>query len=165
MAKADLTAQRLRELLDYDSTTGSLMWLGKRRGAQKDKPAGTIGSTGYRSIRIDGVIYSAHRLAWLHATGMWPAGIVDHINGNRSDNSLENLRDVSQAINRQNLKKANSDNKSGFLGVTRDHARGKWFAIIYVDKRKHNLGRFATPEEAHASYIEATRRLHPGCTI
>ncbi len=83
--------------------------------------------------------------------------------GNRSNNRLSNLRDVSQAMNIQNERKPRSNNKSGFLGVKAN--RGLWKAEISIDGKTKFLGRFKTPEEAHQVYVEAKRKLHPGCTL
>ena len=165
MATDDLTAQRLRELLDYDPATGDFRWLGRRRGAPKNRPPGCINGEGYRCITVDGVLHGAHRLAWLHVCGSPPSGVIDHINGIKTDNRIENLRDVSETTNRQNQRKASARSKSGLLGVVWDANRERWKALLYVGKIPQWIGRFDTPEEAHAAYLEAKRRLHAGCTI
>lgn len=88
---------------------------------------------------------------------------LDHINGNRADNRIANLREVPNAVNCQNKRAPLPKNKTGFLGVTRD-AHG-FRAAVMLNRRQHHLGRFDTAEAAHAAYVEAKRRLHEGCTL
>ena len=164
MAKADLTAQRLRELLNYSPETGKFTWA---KTASPSAPAGSNAGSicrKYVRIRISGRDHKAHRLAWLHEFGEWPKHEIDHIDGDTQNNKIGNLRDVPKRMNAQNRRVAMKTNKScGFLGVTA--SQGRWQASITTDRSKKFLGNFDTPEEAHASYIEAKRRLHPGCTI
>lgn len=166
MRKNTLTAQRLREVLTYDATTGYFYW--KARLAQADRTghiAGSVHPQGYVVIQIDNCPHKAHRLAWFYMNGVWPTGEIDHINGVRADNSISNLRDVSANINQQNQRKARTSSASGFLGVTWHKAAKKWAAQIGANKRKFHLGVFSTPEDAHAAYLAAKRRLHAGCTL
>ncbi len=168
MSKSDLTADRLRDVLSYDPATGVFRWrvkiskkvvVGKRTGA-------TIGSQGYRRIRINNRTYKAARLAWLHMTGQWPTCVIDHINGNRSDDRFDNLRDVPVMGNVQNQRKATIRNKSAKkLGVSW-HILGKcWRARIRANGVEILLGHFKTIEEAHSAYVTAKRKLHSTCTI
>jgi hypothetical protein len=162
MTKADLSADRLRELLHYDPETGIFTW--KVRAANRitvGQIAGTI-SEGYVLCRVDGTMYRAHRLAWLYMTGAWPQGEVDHINHCRSDNRIANLRDVSFALNQQNRKKS-SRNAAGLTGVTPHGLR--WRARVKLDGKLVSLGTHDTPEQAHSAYVEAKRRMHPGNTL
>jgi hypothetical protein len=96
-------------------------------------------------------------------TGRWPNGVVDHINGDTSDNQWSNLRDVTHSVNCQNQRRAKRSNASGLLGVS--FFDGKPRASISVDGRPIHLGTFDTPEAAHQAYVEAKRKLHAGCTI
>jgi hypothetical protein len=171
MAKADLTAQRLREVLNYNHETGDFTYRSDRRNGSKagdvagwiEKPNGNHKCR--RSIEIDQHNYRAHRLAWLYVYGAWPNGVIDHINGDALDNRITNLRDVSQRANVQNQRAASRHTKSGLLGVHWDKGRRLWLANIRVDGRTRFLGRYGTPEEAHAAYLAAKRKLHEGCTI
>ncbi len=154
-----LTAERVREVLDYDPETGVFT----RRG-DTFKTVEHKHGLGYRTMRIDGSVLLSHRVAWLWVHGRWPVGEIDHINGVRDDNRLTNLRDVSRGYNMQNLKSAQSNNKhSGLLGVYRN--RSKWIARIMVDGVYYHLGTFEIPEEAHQCYLGAKRLLHPGNTL
>jgi hypothetical protein len=165
MATADLTAARLRELLSYDSDAGLFTRLvsGRGRGSVAGNIAGCKNTHGYIRIGIAGRIYMAHRLAWFYTHGVWPAGDIDHINGEKSDNRLSNLRDVSTSVNMQNQRAAQPRNASGFLGVTRHGSRFE--ASIKINGVNRYLGSYGSPQEAHAAYLQEKRRIHPGCTI
>lgn len=167
MAKADLTAQRLRELFDYNSETGLFTRLTSRGGFFAGEVLGEKPNheNGYFRIAIDQRNYFGHRLAWLHHFGEWPRQEIDHIDGNRMNNCIANLRDVPRAVNAQNLKRAKSNNKSsGLLGVTK-HADGGFQARAKLAKTFYSFGLYDTPEEAHQAYLAAKRLIHPGCTI
>ncbi len=160
-----LTADRVRELLSYDLGSGEFKWIKPRSGVSLKKPAGTVNRNGYLDIRIDRKIYAAHRLAWLYVNGEWPPGMLDHINGNRMDNRILNLRSVSNTVNQQNQRHARADNKVGLLGVNFEKGSGKYKAQIRHNGKKLLVGRFDDPMAAHAAYIQAKRVLHEGCTI
>jgi HNH endonuclease len=163
MAKADLTAARLRELLNYNPDTGRFVWLvTKARQANAGDAAGSP-NHGYIAIGCDGDLRFAHRLAWLYMHGVWPTGRIDHINGDKTDNRICNLREVSHSVNLQNQRRAMKNNKLGLLGV-RAYA-GKFRAQIKANGQNIHLGYYLTPEAAHSAYIEAKRRLHTGCTL
>ena len=159
-----LTPERLRELLHYDPETGLFTWR-QRRGSRAPQGgvAGSHDALGYIQIGVDGVGHHAQRLAWLYQKGVWPEFTVDHVNGVPDDNRFSNLRDVSHQSNIQNQRRAPRSNTSGFLGVSASGNR--WRAAIVVNLRQIHLGCFATPEAAHAAYVEAKRRLHEGCTL
>lgn len=148
-----LTAERLRELLDYDSATGIFTWLGKGR-----KKAGILAgcktARGYWQIKIDGRIYIAHRLAWLYVKGEWPEGILDHKEGGGLRNEFNNLRECNGTQNNGNIGKR-SFNKSGFKGVYRNGKWSTWVATIGFKKRVIFLGCHATPQAAAMAYDSA----------
>lgn len=164
MSESNLTAERLRELLSYDPETGVFMWRQAGRKRVIGRTAGSLDGSGYRLIRLDGTLYRANRLAWLHTHGCWPDGHVDHINGVTGDDRLANLRDVTRSVNAQNMRRANSKSTTGLLGVS--VVKGRYYtARIGVEGRPRHIGTFSTPEAAHAAYVEAKRRLHPGNTL
>jgi hypothetical protein len=164
--KTEITQHMLRELLAYSEETGEFVWKSNRSGhACKGKVAGCIDrNTGYVVIGFRRKFYKGHRLAWLYVYGDWPAFAVDHINGNKSDNRISNLREAPGAINQQNQRAANKRNKTGVLGVTLQPS-GSFRAQIRANGRAVSLGSFKTIEAATAAYVEAKRGLHPGCTI
>lgn len=162
-SKPPLTAERLRELLHYDPSTGVFT----RRVAAGRQPAGSVAGNsdgeGYLKLDIERRTYKAHRLAWLYVKGEWPINDIDHKDGNRVNNSIANLRDVTRQVNLQNRRRAQSNNKCGVLGVS--FVAGRYMASIQSAGRFKYLGRFLTAEEAHAAYLDAKRRLHEGCTL
>lgn len=157
-----LTQERLIEVLNYDPSTG----LFARRFAKTNKvksmvgvwQAGSLTNTGYRSIRVDGVPYQAHRLAWLYMTGEWPDGQIDHKNGVRSDNRFDNLRDVTVAENQLNLSKTNQNSVSGIRGAHWNRSRGKFQSQLEIGGKRIYIGLFDTAEEASSAYYEARKR-------
>ena len=154
-----LTAQRLREVVSYDATTGRFVRVGT------GKPAGTVKSNGYLHFSVDGKKYGAHRLAWLFVHGKWPEGETDHINGIRHDNRIANLRQASRTLNAQNQRRAHASSTHGILGVSLDKSTNRWRVRISVDGRNRSVGNFDTPEAARDAYIVAKRRMHAGCTL
>lgn len=139
-----LTQERLKELLHYDPETGVFTWFVRRlRGNVPN-------SSGYLTIKVDAKTYQAHRVAWLYAYGKFPANQIDHINHNRTDNRLVNLRCVTHRENTLNQKRPRS-NTSGILGVHFAKDRGKWRAQIKIARHNIMLGTFKTKEEAIAA--------------
>lgn len=150
----------VRQVLDHDPFTGRLTWkqsLSPR--VRVGDVAGLVGCHGYRRVRLCGKEYRAHRLCWFHYYGRWPDDCLDHVNGNRDDNRLANLRECSQAQNLQN-KGLDRRNKSGFTGVYWDEKRGKYFAQITASRKTRSLGRFDTAEQAAAAHAAAKAQLH-----
>jgi hypothetical protein len=160
-----LTAEQIKNALDYDTNTGVFVW--KTRPSKAVKAGDIAGCIekriGYVTIGIAGRVYKAHRLAWLYVYGEWPKGLIDHINGNKTDNRIANLRDVFADGNSQNIRKPNRRNKSGFMGVI--WFQNKWRASMSVNGKSKWLGDYSTPEEAHQVYLEAKRKYHAACTI
>ena len=118
---------------------------------------------GYIVIGIERQWNWAHRLAWLYMTGEWPAGVIDHIDGDRANNRFSNLRDVPQRANMQNRKRPQKDNVLGLLGVSM--RRGRFRATLKLASRQLHIGDFDTPEAAHQAYLEAKRLHHEGNTL
>ncbi len=163
MATEILTAQRLRELFHYDPDTGIFTRIAPiRNGTNLIGTVGCINTIGYHTIGIDRGRYLSHRLAWLYVYGEWPHE-VDHINGNRADNRISNLRDVTRTQNAQNQRKPRQTNVSGYIGIT--PVGVKWRSRIKTAKKITHLGMFDTPEAAHNAYVTAKRIQHPGGTI
>ncbi|MBJ2270469.1 HNH endonuclease [Pseudomonas sp. MF6772] len=170
MDQNTLTADRVRELLNYCPETG--IFTRKIRTAQRHKASSradflvTSGSSpGYHRVSVDSKRYQAHRVAWLYVHGVWPAEQIDHINGVRSDNRIANLRVADYTLNMENQRSAYRNNRSGLLGAIWDQQSSKWRGQIVVEKKKIHLGSFSTAQDAHAAYLEAKRTLHKGCTI
>jgi hypothetical protein len=159
-----LTQERLKELLSYDPETGLFRWIKKPAPRANRVKIGAIAGCkekahgGYILIGIDGVLYGAHRLAWLYVHGYLPDE-VDHESGKPWENWLENLRECTHSQNLKNVKKP-SHNTSGFKGVHLHAETGKWRARICVEQKYISLGLHATKEQAHAAYREGAVRYH-----
>lgn len=160
----DLTHKRLLDVLDYDPSTGTFIWKVQRSGKGKlGAIAGTVHHAGYRTIRIDGATFLAHRLAWFHVYGVWPQRL-DHKDGNRDNNCVANLREATVSQNAANKVLA-VNNTSGFKSVRgRPNKDGiiRWQAHIEIQqegRRKHiTIGTFDTPEQASNAYSEAAKK-------
>jgi len=156
-----LTAESVRQILNYDPETGEFVWLispngnGRGRVVAGDR-ARHIAQNGYHLIRYRGQIYRAHRLAWLYVYGVWPTQEIDHINGDRADNRIANLRQATSAENHANAGRRKG-NRSGIKGVSWYKPTRKWRARIVVDYREIYLGYFDTAEAAQAAYLAAAK--------
>lgn len=156
MPTSDLTRERLKELLHYDSETGEFTHKIRRAGVKYGSLAGTQHSEGYSMIRIDKTAHYAHRLAWLYVYGLHPKQQIDHINGVKADNRLRNLRDVSQSANQQNMKGPRKSKKDGQpLGV---RSRNNRFSAIFTINGKQTwIGTYCTADLAHQAYLQAKK--------
>lgn len=167
--KKTISLDRLRQVAKYDPLTG-LFTARIERGKNCCKISagqilGSIGGRGYRAIVIDGRKYASNRLVWFHCHGTWPVGKIDHKDGDKANDRIDNLRDVTTKVNAENQRKANKDNRSGYLGVGWDKQTGKWRAGITRSGKYTCLGRYDDPLEAHQAYLKAKREMHVGCTI
>lgn len=175
----ELTQDLLREIFSYDAKTGVLSHKDRPRWMFKNgyndgetswktwnsKHAGqdvsNCGSGGYLRVNIGGNRYFAHRLIWVITHGEWPDEI-DHINGDRADNRLCNLRAVNRQENLRNLARR-SDNTSGYTGVSYSKRDGVFIAYITLDGHTKVIGRFATAEQAAEARAKAQDKagFHP----
>lgn len=145
-----ITQDRLKHLLDYNSDNGLFYWKVQKGSSAPGSLAGTINKNGrYITICIDRRSYYAHRLAFLYASGRFPLYTVDHINGNKLDNAMLNLRDVPQSENNKNARKR-YNNSSGHSGVAWSKPQKKWYAQIGGEKNRKFLGLFSELSEAIA---------------
>ena len=171
MAKKPLPSPEvLRQLLRYEPETGKLFW--RERGAEFFNDSGKITAetrslqwnsryAGTEAFKIKkeneylrGQVFKvdmyAHRVIWALTYNEWPDGDIDHINGNRTDNRINNLRDVSRSENLKNQKRG-SRNTSGAIGVSWCRMRGLWRARLFVDGREIEVGVFADFDAAVAA--------------
>lgn len=159
MKRRRLTAERLRELLHYSPDTGVFTWTEARGWPTAGTVAGSKVNNGYIHICIDRHVLGAHRLAWLYVHGRWPSANIDHVNREKTDNRIANLREASNSENQQNTV-ITKRNKSGYKGVSWMARRSRWLAQIRLHGKVHYLGIFKLPEEAYAAYCAAAQRLH-----
>lgn len=155
-----LTQERLKEFFLYDKSDGVFFRHSSNRGRGKvGIISGPINSTGYLTIRIDGINYLAHRLAFLYVNGEFPENHVDHINGDRLDNKFSNLRFATHSENRQNSK-LSSHSTTMLKGVTFHKRVGKYQARIGVNGKRLHLGYFDTKELAYNAYCKSALENH-----
>ena len=151
-----ITAEELREQLDYDPETGVFT----RRVTMSNRikigdVAGSLSDEGYLKFRVNNKRYFAHRLAWLYVHGVWPCAQIDHINGDRDDNRIANLREATCVENSRNSKKRRGG-RCRLKGVyIQKHRFG---AQIRVQGKNIYLGYYDTEEEAHAAYVAAAEK-------
>lgn len=161
-----ITQDEIKFLFKYDENTGELI----RRFAQSNntKAGEIVGNksiNGQLDVRINYKLYKVHRIIWLYVYGVIPDVDIDHINGIKTDNRICNLRLATRSENLQNQRKAKSNNKSGFLGVSYVARTGMYVAQIQVNKKHKYIGSFCNAQDAHDAYLKEKRKLHNTCTI
>ncbi|ECO4906473.1 HNH endonuclease [Salmonella enterica] len=155
-----LSINTLRELLYYDESTGIFTWKKDRRGiVRPGRTAGCVNGRGYCVLRVHGVLYASHRLAWFYVHGDWPNGEIDHINGCKTDNRINNLRVATRNQNARNVGLTRK-NKSGVKNVHWNNGHNKYRACIEVDQKEIHLGYFTNISEAETAVKSARIKYH-----
>lgn len=153
---------RLKDLLEYDPCTGVFIRkiaTGRCGRHKAGLVIGTVHAKGYLRARVDGSDYLLHRLAWFYEYGEWPDGEIDHINQDKSDNRIENLRIVTSSENHQNRFKQ-KNNTSGCKGVYLQKKTGKWVANIRHEGKTFYLGYYEDKNIADSAYRMAAAKFH-----
>jgi hypothetical protein len=167
--KQQPTIDELKAVMEYESESGRLLWTVSRNShggkVKPGEPVGSANGVGYLETRVNGYRTYVHRIAWALYHGTWPRGHIDHIDGDKLNNRIANLRDVTQRVNNENQRKVRSDNTSGFPGVQWRSDKKRWCALIQVNGKRMRRGGYDTPEEAHEAYLQAKRELHEGNTL
>lgn len=171
MEKLDVSV--LRKLLRYEPDTGKLYWHERTPDMFKDgkhsaehncarwnirfagKEAFTASSYGYKVGDIFGSRQSAHRVAYAISHGHWPKDAIDHIDGNRANNCIDNLRAVTWKENHMAMRVNRKSASSRFRGVSWDKKRKKWLSSIVANSKQKNLGRYESEHEAARAYDRA----------
>ena len=156
-----ITQNDLINRFSYNTETGHFIWKENARPNVAGKRAGRLLHDGYWQIKLYKKGYQAHRLIWLFHYGFMPNNEIDHINGVRSDNRIENLRLATRSENCQNLHRANIDNQTKELGVTFHKKANKFQAQICINGKHKYLGLYKTAKSAHEAYLLAKHELHP----
>lgn len=154
----------LLEKYHYDPDTGHFWWRARNpKHPTKNKPVGHIRMWGYVEIGVrkgsKTKYYKAHRLAWFYVYGEWPSMHLDHINHDRADNRIDNLRLATRKQNQGNMKRG-VRNKSGYKGASQCPKSGKWRSYVCKNGKNIALGTFDTPLQAHRAYMRAARELY-----
>lgn len=148
-----LTQEYLQSIFDYKD--GELYWKENRyRNKTKGKKAGSLDTKGYRFVTIQSKAHRVHRVIFLMHYGYLP-DFIDHINGNRLDNKIENLRPCSMAENARNCKKP-KHNTSGYKGIRWRKDRSKWQVFFKVNKKYMSFGCYFDLEVA--KFVAETMR-------
>jgi hypothetical protein len=168
-ATVALTAEYARECFDYDPETGKVTWRRRPREHFKTKRSystwnsrfagqevNSVHSAGYIRVSVNTTYYLLHRIIWLMTKCEWPTDEIDHINHDRNDNRLENLREVTRLINSRNCSKK-VNNTSGITGVSWCKPRKKWKAAIKVNGCKYEIGFFSNIQDAANTVASAYR--------
>jgi hypothetical protein len=158
MSESDLTLSFVLEMLEYDSATGLLLQKKARPKIKVGSIAGAVTPFGYRYIQLKGRKYAAHRLVWFIENGHFPPHDIDHIDGNKLNNQITNLRAATRKQNCEN-KGAQRNNKLGLRGVSYNTRLKKYIAQIQHNGTNHHLGVFLDPHAAHKAYLEAANSL------
>lgn len=165
--RSKVTPEFLKEVLEYDPLFGNLTWRPRPRsmfsssGSFKTWNKRFAGSAalccdtpqGYLHGRILGMGFLAHRVAWAIHTGQWPENEIDHLNGDRKDNSILNLREVLPSENRKNTR-LRSDNTSGACGVYWDKDLQKWRAAIGLSGKSIHIGVYQNKDDAISARLK-----------
>lgn len=152
-----ITVERLKELLDYQENTGSFVRKIKRRSYKAGTVAGFIDREGYRIITIDDRIYRAHRLVWLYVYGCIPDLEIDHIDRDKDNNRISNLRLATRLQNAHNMHAPSVNNKAGSRGVC--ERKGRWRVFISIDGKQKEFPSCSSREEATERYVEL-KKIH-----
>lgn len=148
-----------QRLLRYEPETGDIKW------RINEESAVFFNAESRGHVHLFGQSWVATHVIWCCQFGQLPKGLIDHINGDPSDNRLANLRDVDHQANGENKRRAMSNNKSGFLGVDFHKKEGRWRATIKHEGKKRHIGYFDDPVAAHEAYVAKKREVHEHCSI
>ncbi|EMQ4858705.1 HNH endonuclease [Morganella morganii] len=155
-----LTFSEVDKFLSYNPLTGDLRW--KIQASSRAKVgdiAGCVRSDGYLQIQLHGKRYKNHHVAWLLSYGRWPEKTIDHVNRNRSDNRISNLRLATVTENNWN-QGISARNTSGVKGVHYDHVRRRWVAQIQANGKNRQIGRYIHLHQAEAAIKKARSVIH-----
>ena len=163
MQRIALSREQIAKELAYDSDTGDFTWIRPRIGVKVGHKAGCTMSRGYVQIMLGYEKYQAHRLAWFVVYGDWPKGQIDHIDGDKANNRIDNLRDVGGSENSHNCLRPVG--KSGRRGVKWNSRKNRWEAGIKINGKRVFLGMYSDVNAAGDAYVAAKKKLVPESRI
>ena len=151
------TQEYLNEVLKYEKETGHVYWRSKNKLV---KSCVTTKGARYKRIMINNKHYVLHRIIYqMHYGNLLPSEVIDHIDRNKQNNKIENLRKANVFINNQNQGER-KNNTSGYKGVSWSKQRSKWRATITINNKHKHLGFFTAKEEAFVCYQKAKAMFH-----
>lgn len=154
-----ITHEELIQVMTYDPQTGVFSWNKKRNGIRNMDNAGCVTKRGYVNIYINYKKYLAHRLAWFYVYGEWPSKQIDHINGDKSDNRISNLRLANGSENQLN-RWIDSRNTSGIKGVCWHKNNKKWQASASLGGKEYYLGQYVNIKDAEKAVVDFREKHH-----
>jgi hypothetical protein len=158
--ESNIDIEKFKKHISYNPDTGEFYWIlpTSHRVSAGDKVL-SVSRSGYYELCFMNQKAYQHRVAWMYVYGVPPNGVIDHINGIKTDNRIVNLRCVSQMENSQNILKAHKSSKTGVRGVYKNRPN-TWVAQIRKDGKAFHLGSFKTLDEAKSAYLEAKKQFH-----
>lgn len=150
----------LMDILNYDESSGIFTWKVRKCGRNAIHKIAGSSNGKYIRIVINYKKFYAHRLAWFFHYGDYPSGIIDHINGDKTDNRICNLRNASYSENGMN-RFNQTNNTSGTIGVSFSNTRNRWLARIVKNYKPIHLGYFKDKDLAISAYTSAKKQLFP----
>lgn len=158
----EISHAELVRLLAYNPETGVFTWKVRRCGVTLGQVAGSVDKGHrYARIKVSETLYLAHRLAWFYTHGVWPKNELDHIDRDRGNNRLANLREATRSQNACN-KPTYRNNRTGVRGVCWHKQHRKYIASIQLDGRSRHIGLFRDLNQAAEAYRQASLKIH-GC--
>jgi HNH endonuclease/AP2 domain len=155
-----LSQEELKSAFEYEPLTGIVRWKENRSNMVQGSIAGCTHGSGYKVVTINSKSYKLHRVIWIMLFNQIPDGFyIDHINGNKIDNRLENLRLATNSQNQQN-RPAPKNSSSGYRGVTWHKQVNKWMARICHNQKRITIGFFDTAEQAYEAYKAEAKKLY-----
>ena len=155
----EIWPEEVRAVLDYAPETGAFTWKVRVGNQRAGSRAETDHSAGYLQVSLFGRAILAHRLAWFYVHGTWPVSEIDHVNRQRTDNRISNLREATRSQNGIN-NPIRKNNTSGVVGVSWSASRFRWTAQIVINKKCIPLGRYINKEDAISARKQAETKYH-----
>lgn len=158
---SNISKESILKFLRYDENTGNFLWIDNfSRKSKQGKVAGGVTSHGYWRIQLPIGRFYAHRMAWIVCNGDIPKGYeIDHINGNKKDNRISNLRLVTRGQNVMNVGVKNN-NTSGVKDVVWDSSRERWRVQITANGKHYYGGRFSSIKQAKEERNRLIKMVH-----
>lgn len=153
-----ITQQELKEILHYNPDTGVFTYKADSKLVTAGNEAGWL-DNGYTRLKINGISYRCHRLAFIYMLGREPIGHVDHIDNLRCNNKWDNLREDAEKVNHWN-RNLQANNTSGIKGVHWDKRKERYIAQIQVHGKKKQVGAYKTVEEATTAIQAYREQVH-----